>query len=127
MPLNTSMGIMRTFVPSLDYEIEKQFYKDIGFQIGWEGDDICVMNVASQSFNLQKYYVKDWADNFMMFLEVKNVDEWYAFLKELKLQERYEGIRMAPPVDENWGRVCRLITPTGVLWHFGSFHEKVDQ
>ena len=121
MPLNTRTGILRTFVPSLDYEVEKKFYKDIGFQIGWEGEDMCVMNVREQSFYLQRYYVKDWADNFMMFLEVGDVDVWHNHLESLNLKEHYEGVRMTAPVDEFWGRVCRLITPSGVLWHFGTF------
>jgi len=123
MPLINTMGILRTFVPSLDYVVEKQFYKDIGFQLGWEGDDMCVMYVGEQSFYLQRYYVKDWADNFMMFLEVEDVDKWYAHLEMLSLKEKYEGIKMTEPVDELWGRVCRLITPSGVLWHFGTFAE----
>ncbi|NNF35760.1 MAG: glyoxalase [Saprospiraceae bacterium] len=122
LQINT-MGIMRTFVPSLDYETEKQFYKDIGFQLGWEGDDMCVMHAGEQSFYLQRYYIKDWADNFMMFLEVKDVDKWYAHLIDQNLKEQYEGVKMTEPVNEFWGKVCRLITPTGVLWHFGTFAE----
>ena len=59
----------------------------------------------------------------MMFLEVEDVDRWYNFLEDIHLDKRYSGIRYAAPADEFWGRVCRLVTPTGVLWHYGKFNK----
>ena len=121
MSSNQKLGILRTFLPALDYPVEKQFYKDIGFQIGWESEDMCVFNCGTYSFYLQKYYVKEWAENFMIFLEVDDVDHWHEHLELLNLNDNYHGIRITSPIDEDWGRVCRLITPSGVLWHFGTF------
>ena len=114
-------GIIRAFVPAKEFDIERSFYREIGFEERTYDDSLSVFSQGEFSFYLQNYYVKDWADNFMMFLEVDDVDQWFYFLKGLDLENKYDGIRFAEPVDEPWGRVCRLVTPTGVLWHFGKF------
>jgi hypothetical protein len=44
-------------VPAKDYEVEKQCYKDIGFQIGWSLDEICVVKTSKYNFDPQDYYV----------------------------------------------------------------------
>ena len=72
------------------------------------------------SFYLQDYYIKEWAENFIMFMELSNVDETYSILKSLNLSTKYKKIKLIKPIKEDWGRVFRLITPCGVLWHFGA-------
>jgi predicted lactoylglutathione lyase len=117
----TQSAVLRTFLPAKDFALEKQFYQDLGFNLGYDADDMCVFQAGLVSFYLQKYYVKDWAENFMMFLEVTDVDKVYEHLISLDLNLRYQGIRIAEPADEFWGRVRRIITPSGVLWHFETF------
>lgn len=118
---------LRTFVPAKDFELELRFYKQLGFTVTYNDGDLAVMNIGLQSFYLQKYYVKEWAENFMLFLEVSDVDGWYAEMRALHLEEQFEGIRFAEPKEEDWGRVCRIVTPSGVLWHFGKFHPPSDE
>ena len=121
--MNLETGVIRTFVPAKDFKTEQKFYKDLGFEAGYSDDGLTVYHKGNFSFYLQNYYKKEWAENFMMFMEVKNVDDWYAHLRSLELENKFDGIRFVDPVDEHWGRVCRLITPSGVLWHFATFKE----
>lgn len=117
-------GKLRTFVPAKDFEVEKNFYLELGFTPAYSDQSMIVFEIGEQSFYLQNQYFPEWADNFMMFLQVDNVDNWYAFILDLNLTHRFPGARAVAPIDEHWGRVCRLITPTGVLWHFGTFREE---
>ena len=114
-------GLIRTFLPAKDFVVEKQFYHDLGFTLGYDAADLCVFYSGNYSFYLQDYYVKDWADNFMMFMEVKDLDSAYHHMLALNLKVKYPTIRITKPEKEHWGRVFRIITPTGVLWYFGEF------
>ena len=42
---------------------------------GWGGTMDCRLGGAA--FRLQDYYVKDWAENFMMKFDVDNIDLWH--------------------------------------------------
>jgi len=77
--------------------------------------------IDTVGFYLQDYYVKDWIDNTMVFLEVDNVDRYWKELNELRLHHKYDLVRLSPIVDNHWGRECFLHDPSGVLWHFGEF------
>ena len=73
---------LKTFVPSRDFEQSKQFYKDLGFEMDWEGEKMAQFKVGDFRFLLQDYYVKEFAENFMMFLFVNDVDEWWDYIKK---------------------------------------------
>jgi len=118
-------GKLRTFLPAKNYEIEKTFYSELGFTANYADESLTVFEIGDQSFYLQDYYIEEWANNFMMFLQVDDVDLWHEHLQSLDLESRYTGIKFAAPTDEHWGRVCRLITPSGVLWHFGAFKDSI--
>ena len=75
-------------------------------------------------FYLQNGYVKDWVDNTMAFLEVDNVQRFYAELEALSLPDIYENVRLSPIRVESWGSECFLHDPSGILWHFGEFSGK---
>jgi hypothetical protein len=57
----------------------------------------------------------------MIFLEVDDVDRHWNELVALNLTNRYEGVRLTPVGQYEWGRECFLHDPSGVLWHFGEF------
>ena len=57
----------------------------------------------------------------MIFLEVDDVDRYYKELLALNLPEKYEGVKLTPIRNLDWGRECFLHDPSGVLWHFGQF------
>ncbi|MFK8004770.1 MAG: glyoxalase [Saprospiraceae bacterium] len=112
---------LRTFVPAKDYELSRKFYKKIGFEETFYSEDLAVFNVGNFSFYLQNFYQKKWAENFMMFMEVENVDEFWKYLLSLSLESDFPTIKLRRPKTEDWGREFHLIDPTGVLWHFATF------
>lgn len=112
---------IRTFVPAKDYELSRAFYEKIGFEETFYSEGLAVFNAGDFSFYLQNFYQKKWAENFMMFMEVENVDEFWKYLLSLNLKKDFPTIKLREPKTEDWGRECILITPTGVLWHFATF------
>ena len=110
---------LMTFVPAKDYGISTKFFLDLGFTLNWESEEVKEFEVGGFTFLLQNFYVKDWADNFMMLLMVKDLEAWWRRIQELRLVGRYEGVRAKPLQDYSWGlREVHLIDPAGVLWHF---------
>lgn len=65
------------YVPARDFEMSKRFYAALGFELtdGWGGTMDCRLGGAV--FRLQDYYVKDWAENFMMKFDVDDIEAWY--------------------------------------------------
>ena len=109
---------LKPFVPAKDYEQSKSFFKDLGFQMNWESEDLCEFQIGEQCFLLQKYYVKEWADNFMIHLMVEDLAAWHEHLQQADLK-RYAGVSWGSPEDKPWGlREFHLIDPSGVCWHF---------
>jgi len=53
-------------------------------------------------FYLQDAFVKDWIDNTMVFIEVDNVNNYYAKLEALNLTEKYKEVRLTPIKVEHW-------------------------
>ncbi len=74
-------------------------------------------------FYLQDAYVKDWIDNTMVFMEVEDVNQFYNHLSRLELSSKYPTVRLLPIQQHDWGSVCYLHDPSGVLWHIGQFNE----
>lgn len=106
------------FVPSKDFAISQQFYLDLGFQKTWDGDGACGLEIDGHAIILQKFYVKEHAENFMMSMSVDDVDAWWERIQNLGLKEKYQLGMANPPALQPWGlRVLYLTDPTGVLWH----------
>lgn len=108
-----------TIFPSVtDFDSAIRFYVEIGFQIDWRSDSMAVLRKDNCKFLLQNSS-NNWIDgNFMMVLEVEDLDDWWIHLDGLNLAERYPGVRLRAPEDYPWGkREIHLIDPCGVLWH----------
>jgi len=118
---NFNIKTIRTFLPSKDYQLSRDFYQKIGFEEMFYSETLTVFQTGNFSFYLQNYYEKKWAENFMMFMEVENVDEFWKYLLSLNLKNDFPTIKLREPKTEDWGRECILIDPTGVLWHFATF------
>lgn len=113
---------IRPFIGSKDFETSRKFYRDLGFTENELGPNFSVFHIpGGTAFYLQGMYVKDWVDNTMVFLEVKDADAFHAHLESLDLPARYEGVRLLPVRSEPWGKECFLHDPSGILWHFGTF------
>ena len=110
---------INAFVPAKDFELSKRFYQDLGFTVRWSSEDLAYLHAGPASFLLQRFYVKEHADNFVMHMLVQNVDAWWAHVEKKELASRY-GVRAMPPEDRPWGiRDFVLDDPTGVLWRIG--------
>ena len=115
--LGGTVQAMRPMVPAKDYETSKRFYLDLGFRPRQLGERLFEMQLGTFSFILQDYYVKDWANNFVMHVLVTDLDRWWQHISDLDLPGRY-GVKTLPPKQESWGVVAGVIDPCGVLWRF---------
>ncbi|SHE37215.1 hypothetical protein SAMN05444008_101276 [Cnuella takakiae] len=93
----------------------------MGFEETVISEKVSLFTVDGLSFYLQNYYVKDWIENSMILLEVGDVEAYYHFLQQLELDKKYAGIRLVPLKQNEWGKDCYLVDPSGVLWHFADF------
>ena len=112
---------IRPFVGAKDYPISRSFYKDLGFEEKVISDNMSLFQMEDTSFYLQEYYVKDWVDNTMVLMEMDDIDSWWQTLQELQLDKKYPGVRLIPVKQNDWGKECMVIDPSGVLWHFATF------
>jgi hypothetical protein len=114
---------IRPFIGAKDFEISRSFYRDLGFEETVLEINFCVFKTDAIAFYLQDYYMKEWIDNTMIFLEVDNVERYYNELLTLNLSEKYPNVKLVPIRDLAWGRECFLHDPSGILWHFGEFNK----
>jgi hypothetical protein len=107
----------KAYVPSKDFPLAQRFYQDLGFTMEWATGEVALLRHGPCSFLLQNFHVADLANNFMMHLQVEDVDRWWAALQPVVL--RY-GVRCEAPSDKPWGmRDFALVDPSGVLWRIG--------
>ena len=108
-----------TFIPSgKNYKKAIDFYLEIGFELDWQADDYCGFRKDKCRFILQNNPNNWGKDNFMMVLEVENLDDWWRHFERLDLPARYEGVKLKAPQNYPWGnREIHLIDPCEVLWH----------
>ena len=114
---------IRPFIGAKHFEISKAFYKDLGFQEVALSTDMSLFKTGELAFYLQDAYVKEWIENTMIFIEVKNTQAYYEWLVSLNLAGKYKGVKLTPIRIEHWGKECFLHDPSGVLWHFGEFFD----
>lgn len=113
---------IRTFIGSKNFKESRQFYTDLGFKEFPISPKMSYYEVNDQlGFYLQDYYVKDWINNSMVFLEVENLDECQKDLIAKDVTSKYKNVRLSGIKEEDWGRELFMHDPAGVLWHFGEF------
>ena len=105
---------MRPMVPTKDFETSRRFYEELGFRPHVLTNELVEMRMGRFSFILQNYYVKEWADNFVIHVRVSDVNMWWERITSLDLARRY-GINAVAPRPESWGMVARFVDPSGVL------------
>src|SRR5271156_3955372 len=93
---------MRPTVPAKDFDLSKRFYVELGFQPEQLTENLVEMQLGEFSFILQGYYVKQWADNFVMHLLVSDLSLWWHHIASLDLHSRY-GAKTRAPQLEDWG------------------------
>ncbi len=108
------------FVPSgADYDGSRRLFAELGFQELWENDGYAGFRSGDARFILQRFDDERFASNFMLRLDVPDLDAWWRAVSEKRLEERYPGLRIKPPTDFPWGREVHFIDLAGVCWHVG--------
>jgi hypothetical protein len=115
-----SASSLMPFVPSgSDYEASRRLFADLGFEEVWESGGYAGFRNGGAQFILQKYDVKAFAENFMVRLNVPDLEAWWRAISPLELERRYAGFRVKAPADFPWGREVHFIDLAGVCWHVG--------
>ena len=106
------------YTPAKDFELSKRFYSALGFAQteGFGGTIDCRLGGAV--FRLQDYYVRDWANNFMMKLDVDDVDAWHEHCRNVIETGEFGDARLSPPESVGDAKVLHVIDPSGVLLVF---------
>jgi hypothetical protein len=109
---------LRPFVPAKDFELSISFYEALGFRLTHRDEGIAMLKTESFSFILQKYYVKEWAENCMLQMLVRDVDAWWSQIEPETLTTRFAVQPARAPAMQSWGmKVGFVFDPSGVLWH----------
>jgi uncharacterized glyoxalase superfamily protein PhnB len=109
---------LRPFVPAQDFVMSRRFYQALGFEVSFEDGQIAIMTMNGFSFNLQNYYVKEFAENCMLQLLVRDVATWWQRVDGPKLVAEFAVKEPRAPAMQSWGmKVGFLFDPCGVLWH----------
>ena len=120
--MNYQAKSIRSFIGAKDFSESRQFYRDLGFEEVSLSDDMSLFKVNDiLAFYLQDYYVKDWVENSMIFLQVDDVEACERELRSRNLDNKYKYVRFTEIKTWDWGREIFMHDPSGVLWHFGQF------
>lgn len=116
--MSLSIVNIKAYVPARDFEESKRFYQALGFKMseGWGGT--ADFELDGQGFRLQNYYNKDWAENFMFVMGVRDIEAWHRRAKELVDGGVYSNVRFSPPEPVDGAQVLHIWDPCGVLLIF---------
>ncbi|MES2154396.1 MAG: hypothetical protein V4510_04600 [bacterium] len=106
---------LKAYVPARDFEMSKRFYLALGFRMtpGW--GKTCDFELDGNQFRLQNYYVKEWAQNFMIMMGVHDVDAWYTKAGQVLAEGDFGPARIQPPEAVGDSRVLHVWDPSGIL------------
>ncbi|HEY0746723.1 MAG TPA: VOC family protein [Steroidobacteraceae bacterium] len=114
--LNLRVIEIKAFIPAKDFELSKQFYRDIGFSMESEGGGVAYFHFENVSFLLQDFFIEALAKNFMMHMLVEDLDAWWNSLSESGIAAKY-GTKITNIELQPWRmRDFCLADPSGVLW-----------
>jgi hypothetical protein len=109
---------LQPFVPSGDnFEASKQFFIELGFKINWDAGGYAGFEKDGCKFILQHFDNREFAENFMVTVNVDNADEFRKQVVEKKLPEKF-GIRIGEVTNQPFGKEVNIIDIAGVCWHF---------
>ncbi|MBW3130666.1 glyoxalase [Hymenobacter profundi] len=115
---------IRAFIGARDFAVSRSFYRAFGFSEVVISPALSYFSLQGIGFYLQDAYVQDWVDNSMLFLQVADVEQYWAELAALDLPGTYEGVRVTPIRQEAWGKEGFVYDPSGILWHIGEFNHE---
>ncbi len=113
---------IRPFIGAKNYNVSRAFYKKFGFEEYVTSPKMSYFSKKEFGFYLQDYFVEDWVNNSMIFLEVKDVQKEHDRISALNLKNQFPASKLKPIVTTDWGREFFLHDPSNILWHIGSFN-----
>ncbi len=109
---------LRPFVPAREFDLSLRFYEALGFRTTMREDKIAGLKLGSFGFILQDYYVREFAENLMLQIMVRDVAAWWIRVNEAELVATFGVKPPREPAIQPWGmKVGFLFDPSGVLWH----------
>jgi hypothetical protein len=69
---------LRPFVPARDFALSRRFYEALGFGATRVADGVVILAMERASFILQDFYVREFAENCMLQLLVRDAEAWWA-------------------------------------------------
>ena len=110
---------LKTFLPSKDFEVSKQFYADLGFTKASDENGMAYFHHGDCSFLLQNFYEPTFAENLMMHLLVEDVHAWHEQVTASGIADKY-SVKVSSVTQQPWGMLDFIVfDPSGVLWRFG--------
>ena len=108
---------IKAFVPSIDHELCKRFYRDLGFTMASEGGGVAYFYRDNAAFLLCDYSTPALAGgHYHMHLLVHDVDAWWQHAQDSGVAATY-GTAIGPIQQQPWRmRDFVLTDPSGVLW-----------
>lgn len=106
------------YAPAKDFEQSKRFYAALGFTLTTGWGDTMDCRLGGAAFRLQNYYVKEWAENFMMKCSVDDVQAWYDKAKKVIAGGDY-GLAKCEEIELIGDtKILHIVDPCGVLLIF---------
>lgn len=110
---------MNVYVPAKDFEMSKLFYTALGFTLTEALGGSFDCRLGNSLFRLQNYYVKDWANNFMLQFDVDDANAWYEHVKPIIDGGEFGDARvMLPEAVTGDTIITHVVDPSVVLLIF---------
>ncbi|WP_211165714.1 hypothetical protein [Azoarcus sp. TTM-91] len=122
--MDLGAGELRTFVPAQDFALSQAFYSALGCELEWSDDSLALFRVGASRFYLQRYYLKEWAENCALHISVQDAAGCCADISALVESGRFPTVRVTAPKREPYGALVTYVwDPAGVLLHLAQWDE----
>ncbi|PQA31915.1 hypothetical protein [Amnimonas aquatica] len=113
---------LRTFVPAQDFALSLRFYAALGCELEWSDENLALFRLGGSRFYLQNFHVREWAENSMLHLSVRDAAACFRDISGLIADGDFPGARVAPPRQEPYGALVTYVwDPSGVLLHLAQW------
>lgn len=115
---NLTTHDLRSFVPAKRFDVSKEFYKSLGWDVKDLGGGLALVQLRERNFYLQDYYVEEFAQNTMLHIAVEDAQAWYEHASSIVRDQRFAEARVQSPKRQAYGALVTFVhDPAGVLLH----------
>ena len=120
--IDLKVSDVRTFLPSKDFAVSKDFYVALGWEIKYTDANLALLENANHRFYIQNYSSKEWAENCMLHITVADAQSCFEQVTALIETGRFAGVRVSKPKQEPYGALVTYVwDPSGVLLHLAQW------